>query len=426
MGLFGNKQKTIVTNRFDESIVPTEIEKLREQMAAKVAGQERAVEQFIRIQETIISGLTPTDRPLGVLLLVGPTGSGKTHVAEAFSEIQDVTLIKVDCAEFQQSHEIAKLIGAPPGYVGLEVPPRINKEAIEAKWATSKNKFTIILFDEIEKGNNALFQVLLGINDRGVMTTGKNATVDLKNCIIVMTSNLGSGEVKKLLQTRGGYGFGSGNIKADMDEDIYGAAKAAVKRFFSPEFFNRIDRMIVFRALTAETLRRILSIELERVQDRMFKANKFVSIELSERAKEFLLQEGTSAEYGARELRRTIERLLVSKITRAFTSKQAESGDAIVADKEPGTKGLTLDIAKGILDMPATPAPKPKEPTTEAIAKRPKAAKIPSEKPNASKPEQSTSNPEYCARCGWRWYEEHVCFDLLDGPLDMFRRRIKP
>src|SRR5580692_3981146 len=292
MGLFGNKQKTIVTNRFDESIVPTEIEKLREQMAAKVAGQERAVEQFIRIQETIISGLTPTDRPLGVLLLVGPTGSGKTHVAEAFSEIQDVTLIKVDCAEFQQSHEIAKLIGAPPGYVGLEVPPRINKEAIEAKWATSKNKFTIILFDEIEKGNNALFQVLLGINDRGVMTTGKNATVDLKNCIIVMTSNLGSGEVKKLLQTRGGYGFGSGNIKADMDEDIYGAAKAAVKRFFSPEFFNRIDRVIVFRALTAETLRRILSIELERVQDRMFKANKFVSIELSERAKEFLLQEG--------------------------------------------------------------------------------------------------------------------------------------
>ncbi len=418
MNLFGNKPK-VVTKRFDESVVPDEIAKLKECMVAKVAGQDRAVEQFVRVQETILSGLASADKPLGVFLFVGPTGSGKTHVAETFSEVQDLTLIKVDCAEFQHSHEIAKLIGAPPGYVGREVEPKINKKAIEAKWEKSKNKFSVVLFDEIEKGDRALHQILLGIMDRGSMTNGNNEQVDLKKCIIVMTSNLGSGEVKKLLQTSGGYGFGvrgREEVKGEtaLDSEIYRASKAAVQRFFSPEFFNRVDRMVVFRSLSEETLRRILNIELDRVQDRILKANQFVSIEVSERGKDFLIQEGTSKEYGARELRRTIERHLVSKITRALATRQAQSGDMIVADKEPDTKGLTLDIAKNIMDTPEVLESRP--------VKQPESTFVIPEKPNLLKPEQGADNPKYCARCGFRWYTSHLCFDLLDSPLDTYRR----
>jgi len=423
MGLFGNKKSDVVTKRLDESIVPLEILELQTKMSAKVAGQDRAVEQFVRVQETILSGLMSPDRPLGVFLFVGPTGSGKTHVAETFASVQDVTLIKVDCAEFQHSHEVAKLIGAPPGYVGREVKPKINKEAIEAKWEKSKNKFSVILFDEIEKSHQAFHQILLGIMDRGVMTTGDNVAVDLKKCIIVMTSNLGSGEVKKLLQTSGGYGFEVRNKKSTssgelaLDDEIYRASKGAVQKFFSPEFFNRIDRMVVFRSLGEETLRKILNIELDLVQDRVMKANKFVHVEVSNRGKDFLIEEGTSKEYGARELRRTIERHLVAKLTRAFATKQAASGDMVVADKEPGVKGFTLDIAKNVMEIPV-PAPVP----GELIVNKPKPTFITPENPNAREGGPGKLDAGYCARCGFRWYAAHICFDLLDGPLDTYRR----
>jgi ATP-dependent Clp protease ATP-binding subunit ClpB len=425
MGLFGSKKPAIVTKRLDESIVPSEIQELQQLMTDKVAGQGRAVNQFVRVHETVLAGMTPEKRPLGVFLFVGPTGSGKTHVAETFAEIQDVTLIKVDCAEFQHSHETAKLIGAPPGYVGGETQPIINKDAIEAKWAKSKNKYTIVLFDEIEKGNAALHQILLGIMDRAVMKTGKNVEVDLSRCIIVLTSNLGSGEVKKLLRTSGGYGFGVRDKEVTdggelaLDDEIYRASKDAVKKFFSPEFFNRIDRMVVFRALSEDTLRKILNIELERIQDRLLKANKFVFVEVSNRGKDFLIQEGTSKELGARELRRTIERRLVSKLVRAFATLQAESGDMIVADKETDIDGLTLDIAKGVMEIPQ---PAAAEPTTTAVVKKPKRAYIEPEDKNLPKPAPGSVDPEYCARCGFRWYPAHLCFDLLDGPLDTYRR----
>ena len=418
----------IVTKRFDDTIVPSEIAELQQQMATKVAGQDRAVEQFVRVQETISSGLAPTDKPLGIFLFVGPTGSGKTHAAETFAEIQDVTLIKLDCAEFQHSHEVAKLVGAPPGYVGREVPPRLNKKAIEEKWAKSKNKYSMVLFDEIEKAHQSVHQILLGIMDRGIMTSGDNEPVDLKKCIIVLTSNLGSGEVKKLLKTSGGYGFGVRN-KEDvsgelaLDDEIYRASKNAVQKFFSPEFFNRIDRTVVFRALTESTLRRILDMELNRIQDRILKANQFVSVEISERGRDFLIQEGTSKEYGARELRRTLERYLVSKLTRALVTQQAQSGDMIVADKEPGTKGLTLDIAKNIMEVPTA--------ETASTVKKPRAVHIEPDYPHAPASIESALNPGYCGRCGLRWYSSHICNDLLDdSSLDTYRkdqeRRRKP
>lgn len=426
MNLFGKSKP--VTKRMDESIVPDEILKLGQALSARVAGQDRAIKHFVRMHEFVLGGLTPQDRPLGVVLLVGPTGSGKTHIAETFCDIMKISLIKVDCAEFQQSHEIAKLIGSPPGYLGhKETKPVITKEAITKRWSeTDAPKYSMILFDEIEKAHSAFHQMLLGIMDRGTLTLGTNETVDLKNCIIVMTSNLGSGEVKKLLQTSGGYGFVKKNEDVSvsgelaLDEEIYRASKAAVKKFFSPEFFNRIDQMVVFRALTDEVLRRILDIELKIVQDRVLKSGKFIHIDVTNRGKDLLIAEGTSKEFGARHLRRSIERFLVSKITRALATKQAQPGDMILADCEPGAKGLVLDIAKDAMEIP-----QPTEKTTStAIVKRPKAVFILPEDPDARSPYRSATDPDHCGRCGWRWYDKHLCGDLTDSPLSRFRKKM--
>lgn len=424
MGLFGRKKPEPVVKRVNEDIVPPEIQDLELQMSSRVAGQKRAIAQFVRVHETVMAGMQSPDRPLGVFLFVGPTGSGKTHVAKVFAEIQDVTLIKIDCGEFQHSHEIAKLIGAPPGYVGGEVQPKISKAAIEAKWKTGKNKYTVILFDEVEKANPALHQMLLGITADGIFTTGKNEEVSLKNCIIVMTSNLGSGEVKKLLQTKGGYGFIAKNEEdteggeSALDDAIYRASKEAVKKFFSPEFFNRIDRMVVFRSLTDEMLRRILDIELNRVQDRILRSEKYVAVEVSSRGKDFLIREGTSKEFGARELTRSIERFLVSKLTRAFATNQAKSGDMIVADKEDGTDDMVLDITVDAMIVPVKVEKVPE-------VKQPARVSITPENPNLLRPEPGKIDPNYCARCGFRWYTAHVCFDLVDSPLEAYRKEIE-
>jgi ATP-dependent Clp protease ATP-binding subunit ClpB len=332
-------------------------------------------------------------------------------------------LIKVDCAEFQHSHEISKLLGSPPGYVGGEVPPVISKKTIEAKWEGTNLRYSVILFDEVEKAHNSFHQLLLGAMDRGYFTTGKNEKIDLTKCIIVMTSNLGSGEVKKLLKNKG-YGFiatAEGTDKI-LDDDIYEASKKAVTSFFSPEFFNRIDSMIVFRALTDEVLRQILEIELKIVQDRVIKAGKFIHVDTSARGKELLIVEGTSKEFGARHLRRAIERFLVSKLTRALATRQAEPGDMILADHEPDAKHMVLEIMKGAMELPVAK----KGPTAPAV-KQPKAVFVTPSDPYASVGYPSTKDPDYCGRCGFHWYDKHACADLTrgDSALERFRREME-
>jgi len=427
MGLFTKDKPEVV--KMDESKVPEEVAKLEEGLKAKVAGQDRAIKHFVRVHETYMAGMAAADRPLGVFLFVGPTGSGKTHATEVFAELMGVTLIKMDCAEYQSSHEIAKLIGSPPGYIGhRETEPKITKKAIEAKWADGKSpKYTIILFDEIEKAHNSMHQILLGIMDRATLTTGTNEAIDMHNCVIVMTSNLGSSDMKKILSDTKEMGFVSKKESQKSTEDeIYHAAKDAVKKFFSMEFFNRIDRMIVFQPLTDEVLRKILEIELKRIQDRILKSHKYISVDLSDRAKDFIITEGTSREFGARELRRTLERFLVSKLTRAFATSQAVDGDMIVADKIPEHEGLTLDIVKDAMVIPekavAVPVTTSNTSGSQPVQK-PKAAWIEPDSPTAWIPLESASHPGYCARCGFRWYAGHKC--ILDPSPSGFDRSKK-
>ena len=236
----------------------------------KIVGQNEAVQAVVDLYQVFRAGLNSPGRPVGNLLFLGPTGAGKTRVVEATAEVlfgDPRAVIKVDCAEFQHSHEIAKLIGSPPGYLGhRETHPLITQEAL-AQYHTEKLKISFLLFDEIEKASDALWQLLLGILDKATLTLGDNRRVDLSQTMIFMTSNLGGGEITELMT--GGMGFAP-EVPADsrprLDEKVERTAAEAAKRKFAPEFMNRIDKVVVFHPLRSQQLEQILEIELGMVQ----------------------------------------------------------------------------------------------------------------------------------------------------------------
>src|SRR5437867_7660704 len=226
----------------------------------KIVGQDDSVEKVTEIYQMFLAGLNPPGRPVGNLLFLGPTGSGKTRVVEAVAEAlfgDARACIKIDCAEFQHSHEIAKLIGSPPGYLGhRETHPLLTQEALN-QFHTDKLRLSILLFDEIEKASDALWQLLLGILDKATLTLGDNRRVDLSQCIIIMTSNLGAGEMTSLVE--GGMGFAQKPTEVDetFDEKINRTATEAARRKFTPESMNRIDKNVVFETRRAEHLQQI-------------------------------------------------------------------------------------------------------------------------------------------------------------------------
>jgi ATP-dependent Clp protease ATP-binding subunit ClpA len=303
----------------------------------KIVGQDQAVEKVVEIYQMFQAGLNPPGRPVGNLLFLGPTGSGKTRVVEALAESlfgDTRACIKIDCAEFQHSHEIAKLIGSPPGYLGhRETHPLLTQEALN-QWHTDKLKLSILLFDEIEKASDSLWQLLLGILDKATLTLGDNRRVDLSQCIIIMTSNLGAGEMTGLVD--GGMGFATRVTEVDskLDEKISRTAIDAARRKFTPEFMNRIDKVVVFKTLRPEHLSQILEIELGMVQQRILQAagaNQFV-FTCTPKVKDFLLQEGTDPRYGARHLKRAIERNIVFPLANLVATGQVKLGDFVRID----------------------------------------------------------------------------------------------
>jgi ATP-dependent Clp protease ATP-binding subunit ClpB len=315
----------------------SEVNDFETALLRRVIGQERAVRRLAKVYQVFLAGLTTPGRPIVNLLLLGPTGSGKTRLVEAAAEVlygSPRAVVKIDCAEFQHSHEIAKLIGSPPGYLGhRETQPMITQDALEEHF-TEKVKLSLVLFDEIEKASDALWQLLLGILDKGVLTLGDNRRVDFSRAMIFMTSNLGSSELMSLMT--GGMGFSnqSGEVDDELDRKIYKVATEAARRKFSPEFMNRIDKVIVFRALQRGHLEDILSIELARVQERIMTASgghQFV-FKCTGAARDFLLLEGTDTKYGARHLKRAIERHLVFPLSSLIATRQVQLGDLITVD----------------------------------------------------------------------------------------------
>jgi ATP-dependent Clp protease ATP-binding subunit ClpB len=322
-----------------------------EELFKRVVAQDDAVQALSQLYQIYLAKMALPGKPLGAMLFLGPTGSGKTHVVEAAAEVlfgDPHAIIKIDCAEFQHSHEIAKLIGSPPGYLGhRETAPLLTQENLD-RFHRPETNLSFVLFDEIEKASDALWQLLLGILDKATLTLGDNRRVDFSNCIVILTSNLGAREMTEV--TEGGLGFVLRAAPSqELDAKLEKIGVAAARRKFSPEFMNRLDKVVVFRSLTEEALRRILELEIERVQFRILDAG-YVRFLLSctEQAKDFLLVESFDQRYGARPLKRAIERHLVIPLSNLIATGQVDSGDFIRVDSDERSgelcfrKSLTL------------------------------------------------------------------------------------
>jgi ATP-dependent Clp protease ATP-binding subunit ClpB len=336
------------TTQLDPSKRSDQAKEFEAALRRKIVGQDPAIDKVVEIYQMFLAGLNPPGRPVGNLLFLGPTGTGKTRVVEAMSEAlfgDARACIKIDCAEFQHSHEIAKLIGSPPGYLGhRETHPMLTQEALN-QWHKEDLKLSILLFDEIEKSSDALWQLLLGILDKATLTLGDNRRVDLSQCIIILTSNLGAADMMTL-QEGTGLGFANPRLVVDeqFDEKIERTAKEAAKRKFTPEFMNRIDKTVVFKTLREEHLRQIINIELGAVQARIWFAAAMgmdstrkmaqFTFKPSDRVKEALLAEGYDPKYGARHLKRAIERNIVHPLANLVATSQVGMNDLIGIDYE--------------------------------------------------------------------------------------------
>jgi ATP-dependent Clp protease ATP-binding subunit ClpB len=343
-----------LSRKLDPSQTGQEAEKLSANLRKLVVGQAEPVDQIVNIYQTYLAGMTGTGRPIGNFLFLGPTGTGKTRLVEALAEslVGDArAVLKIDCAEFQHSHEIAKLIGSPPGYLGhRETHPLLSQEVLN-QYHTDRVKISFVLFDEIEKASDALWNLLLGILDKATLTLGDNRRVDFSRAMIFMTSNLGAAEMNAIL--RPSIGFATSDLErrqaeGEVDEALYQklsrTGTEAARRKFTPEFMNRIDKIAVFRPLGSEELDSILNIEIGFLQQRIFNsanAAPFV-FNLTAGARNFLLEEGTDLKYGARHLKRAIERSLVHPLSNLIASGQVLGGDVLRVDFDEQAAALVF------------------------------------------------------------------------------------
>lgn len=314
----------------------TELSKsFSEYMEQNLVGQARAVKALVKAYQKFLLGFNIPGRPIKNLLFAGPTGQGKTRAVEVACEAlfgNKAAMVKINCGEFQHSHEIAKLIGSPPGYLGhRETPALLTQEAINSH-QTPPNNLTFVLFDEIEKANESLWELLLGILDKATVRLGNNSETNMENCVIVMTSNLGAKEMDKILA-----GKSIGFQKPDTGTAV-AAANTAIKGNFTPEFMNRVDEVVVFDTLTSNNLRRIFDLHLDKIQDMIAFSKTCPSfrVVVSEKAAEYIIKEGTHPVYGARELNRAIDRLVVQPITDMLLEEKIKTGQKITIDLKDG------------------------------------------------------------------------------------------
>ncbi len=370
-------------------------EKLQGDLERMVVGQQDAIEQVVRLYQNFNAGLTSTGRPLGNLLFLGQSGSGKTRLVEATADSllsNQKAMIKIDCGEFQHSHEIAKLIGSPPGYLGhRETHPLLSQEALN-QHHTDKVKISIVLFDEIEKASNALWNLLLGILDKATLTLGDNRRVDFSRAMIFMTSNLGAAEMSRLLSP--GMGFTIPQVdKSDKNgERIKRTGLESARKNFTPEFMNRLDSIVVFKTLTESDIDKIFDLELNIVQQRIYntQAVQPFMFKLTTVAKKYLLKNSVDDKYGARHIKRTIERMLINPLSNLVSSEQIHGGDIIEVDYNEEADLLTFEkieenVAASrllsefsqVIEQPKPVTGKPVDPEPQASVIEPKRAVIP-------------------------------------------------
>lgn len=318
--------------------------KLNTAFEEKLIGQPAVAKVILPYVEMYEAGLSPLDRPAGVFLLLGPTGTGKTLSVEALSESLHGSsrhVLRIDCGEYQMDHEVAKLTGAPPGYLGhRETQPLLSQARINAV-ASEKSSLSIILFDEIEKAAPPMMRILLGIFDRGILRLGDNNLVSFERTIIFMTSNLGANKMQaELIPTMG---FGAvGEISVPDINKLKNIGLNAAKKKFSPEFMNRIDATIAYEPLDDKAMSKILDLQIAKLQthlDHRLGARAF-ELALTDKFRSFLLEKGTSIKYGARELKRVLHTFVMQPLAECINNSQIEPGDYVTMDIKNSNKVL--------------------------------------------------------------------------------------
>ena len=296
-------------------LVEGEMEKLvhmEERLHARVIGQDEAVEAVSNAVRRARSGLQDPNRPLGSFIFLGPTGVGKTELARALAEFlfdDERAMVRIDMSEYQERHTVARLIGAPPGYVGYEEGGQLTE-------AVRRRPYSVVLFDEIEKAHPEVFNVLLQVLDDGRLTDGQGRTVDFRNAVIIMTSNLGSAYIQAA----------AGSGETEMRDRVF----EALRNHFRPEFLNRIDEIVIFHALTRQDLAQIVDIQLRGVRDRLAQRN--VTLQVTPRAKEWLADRGFDPVFGARPLKRSIQREVLDPLARRILAGQIQEGETVTVD----------------------------------------------------------------------------------------------
>jgi ATP-dependent Clp protease ATP-binding subunit ClpA len=316
-------------------------------LSQKLVGQPAAIATIVPYVQIYRALLSPEGRPAGVFLLLGPTGTGKTKTVEALADVlhgSPKKLLKVDCGEFQMDHEVAKLIGAPPGYLGhRETQPWLTQQKVNAASSESCD-LCMVLFDEVEKAAPSMTRLLLGILDKAALRLGDGTTVSFENTMIFLTSNLGAQSMAKELNPDFGFESLQPRDNSGHKSKLEGIAMRAVRKQFSPEFVNRIDAVVTYRPLGSESLTTILDHEIRQFQDHMDRrlGDRTFRLEVSARARKFLLERGTSMEYGARELKRTLQRQLVQPLAALIATGEIGPGGRVRADLNSRKDKLVL------------------------------------------------------------------------------------
>ena len=341
---------------------------LVELLSRKIVGQPDALNRIVPYIHMYQTHLSPPDRPAGIFLLLGPTGTGKTRTVEALAELihgSPKNLLKIDCAEYQSDHEVAKLIGAPPGYIGhRETKPVLTQERLLAV-VSPRCDLAIILFDEVEKAAPSFTALLLGVLDRATLRLGDNTTVNFEKTLVFLTSNLGAREMLKVVRPDIGFQGVERRSPAAVGDRLQTVGLDAVRRRFSPEFVNRIDVVITYRPLDAASLGEILDHHIAELRQHVHTrlGDRSFEIAMSPAARELLLSKGTSDEYGARELRRTVHRLLTQPLAALVADGDVAPGGVVEVDA--AGDGETLSLRPG---AQGAPIPKGEGPRTTVLA----------------------------------------------------------
>jgi ATP-dependent Clp protease ATP-binding subunit ClpC len=314
------------------------LRRMKEEMSGKVIGQEEAVGKVVKAIQRNRAGLKDPNRPIGSFIFLGPTGVGKTQLAKELARYlfdTDDALIRIDMSEYMEKFSVSRLIGAPPGYVGYEEGGQLTEKV-------RRRPYSIILLDEIEKAHPDVFNLLLQALDDGKMTDSLGRHIDFKNSIIIMTSNIGARDLSDFGK---GVGFGTSAKAAGQDDSNRGVVEKALKKAFAPEFLNRIDDIIMFNSLKREDIHKIIDIELGHLYKRINELG--YDLKLTDEAKDFLGEKGYDEKFGARPLKRAIQKFIEDPMAEEIINQALEEGDKLVVGLNKDRTDVTIKVTKG-------------------------------------------------------------------------------